>query len=97
MNTGAVVDRVRSRLAVQPGPPTRAGVAALVREEAGGLLGDPAVPAAARAATDALPRARVPEPLLRAAGVTRGPVNGPDGRRVERGIGPDPARPRVAE
>ena len=34
-----LLDRVRARLALEPGPPSRAEVAALVREEAGGLLG----------------------------------------------------------
>ena len=81
----ALLDRVRARLAVQPGPPTRAAVAALVREEAGGLLGDDDVLRAVRDAVDELAGAGPLETLLRAPGVTDVLVNGPDQVWVDRG------------
>ena len=87
MNATAVVDRVRARLAVQPAPPTRAGVAALVREEAGGLLGDDEVLLAVSRAVDELAGAGPLEPLLRRAGVTDVLVNGPDEVWVDTGAG----------
>jgi pilus assembly protein CpaF len=83
----ALLDRVRARLALQPGPPTRAGVAALVREEAGGLLGDDDVLLAVRTAVDELAGAGPLEPLLRAPGVTDVLVNGPDRVWIDRGAG----------
>jgi pilus assembly protein CpaF len=73
----ALVERVRSRLAASAGTPSAAAVAALVREESGGLLGDRAVLDAVRAATDELAGAGVLEPLLRLPGVTDVLVNGP--------------------
>lgn len=87
MTAGPLVDRVRARLAAAPGVPGPATVAALVREEAGGLLGDRAVLAAVRAATDELSGAGPLEPLLRDAGVTDVLVNGPDQVWVDRGAG----------
>ncbi|RFU22228.1 TadA family conjugal transfer-associated ATPase [Geodermatophilus marinus] len=83
----ALVERVRARLATDPGPPTRTAVAALVREEAGGLLGDDEVLRAVRAAVDELAGAGPLEPLLRAPGVTDVLVNGPDEVWVDRGTG----------
>jgi pilus assembly protein CpaF len=82
-----LVERVRARLATGHGAPTPAAVAALVREESGGLLGDRAVLAAVRAATDELAGAGVLEPLLRRPGVTDVLVNGPDSVWVDRGAG----------
>ena len=90
MSAPALLDRVRARLAVQPGPPTRAAVAALVREEADGLLGDDDVLRAVRAAVDELAGAGPLEPLLRAPGVTDVLVNGPDQVWVDRGGGLEP-------
>ena len=87
MNAAAVVDRVRARLAVQAGPPTRAGVAALVREEAGGLLGDEEVLLAVSRAVDELAGAGLLEPLLRRPGVTDVLVNAPDEVWVDAGEG----------
>jgi pilus assembly protein CpaF len=83
----ALLDRVRARLALDEAPPTRAGVAALVREEAGGLLGDDDVLLAVRDAVDELAGAGVLEPLLRAPGVTDVLVNGPDRVWIDRGAG----------
>lgn len=88
MSTPALVDRVRARLALQPGPPSRAGVAALVREESAGLLGDDDVLLAVRDAVDELAGAGPLEPLLRAPGVTDVLVNGPAQVWVDRGSGP---------
>ncbi|SDY15496.1 pilus assembly protein CpaF [Modestobacter sp. DSM 44400] len=85
--TGPLVDRVRARLAAVPGTPTPGAVAALVREETGGLLGDRAVLAAVREATDELSGAGPLESLLRAPGVTDVLVNGPREVWVDRGAG----------
>jgi pilus assembly protein CpaF len=83
----ALLDRVRARLALEVGPPTRAGVAAVVREEAGGLLGDDDVLVAVRNAVDELAGAGPLEPLLRTPGVTDVLVNGPEHVWVDRGTG----------
>jgi len=82
-----LLDRVRARLALQPGLPTQAGVAALVREEAGGLLGDDDVLLAVRDAVDELAGAGPLEPLLRSPGVTDILVNGPRQVWLDRGAG----------
>jgi pilus assembly protein CpaF len=82
-----LVDRVRARLAIHPGVPTTAGVAALVREEAGGLLGDDDVLRAVRVAVDELAGAGPLEPLLRLPGVTDVLVNGPEQVWVDAGDG----------
>ena len=87
MTADALVDRVRARLALQPGAPSSAGVAALVREEAGGLLGDDDVLRAVRIAVDELAGAGPLEPLLRLPGVTDVLVNGPDQVWVDSGDG----------
>ena len=79
----ALLDRVRARLALDPEVPRRASVAALVREETGGLLGDDDVLRAVREAVDELAGAGPLEPLLREPGVTDVLVNGPD-RGVDR-------------
>ncbi|TQN37751.1 pilus assembly protein CpaF [Blastococcus colisei] len=94
MNAPPLLDRVRARLALQPGAPTRAGVAALVREEAGGLLGDDDVLLAVREAVDELAGAGPLEALLRTPGVTDVLVNGPEQVWVDRGSGlqPTPVR-----
>ncbi|SFE10220.1 TadA family conjugal transfer-associated ATPase [Blastococcus tunisiensis] len=87
MTAAPLLDRVRARLALHPGPPTRAGVAALVREEAGGLLGDDDVLLAVRDAVDELAGAGPLEVLLRMPQVTDVLVNGPDQVWVDRGAG----------
>ena len=86
MSTPALLDRVRARLALEQAPPSRAGVAVLVREEAG-LLGDDDVLRAVRDAVDEFSGAGPLEPLLRAPGVTDVLVNGPDEVWVDRGSG----------
>jgi pilus assembly protein CpaF len=82
-----LLDRVRARLVLQEEAPTRARVAALVREEAGGLLGDDAMLVAVREAVDELAGAGPLEALLRAPGVTDVLVNGPREVWVDRGAG----------
>ena len=87
MSAPGLLDRVRARLALEPGPPSRAEVAALVREEAGGLLGDDDVLRAVRDAVDELP---VPARWSRCSarpGVTDVLVNGPEQVWVDRGAG----------
>jgi pilus assembly protein CpaF len=87
MTAPALLDRVRARLALEQRPPTRAGVAAMVREESGGLLGDDDVLRAVREAVDELAGTGPLEPLLREAGVTDVLVNGPDEVWIDRGAG----------
>jgi pilus assembly protein CpaF len=87
MTAPALLDRVRARLALEQRAWTRAGVAALVREEAGGLLGDDDVLAAVRDAVDELAGAGPLEPLLREAGATDVLVNGPEEVWIDRGAG----------
>ena len=84
---GPLVERVRARLAAAPGAPGPGTVAALVREETGGLLGDRAVLDAVREATDELSGAGPLESLLRAPGVTDVLVNGPRQVWMDRGRG----------
>lgn len=62
-------------------------MAALVREEAGGLLGDDDVLLAVRDAVDELAGAGPLEPLLRVPGVSDVLVNGPDQVWIDRGAG----------
>jgi secretion/DNA translocation related ATPase len=87
MTAPGLVERVRARLVLVPGAPTRAQVAALVREESGGLLDDGAVLHAVREALDELSGAGPLEPLLRAPDVTDVLVNGPGEVWVDRGSG----------
>jgi pilus assembly protein CpaF len=93
----ALLDRVRARLALEPGMPTRAAVAALVREESGGLLGDDDVLLAVRDAVDELAGAGPLETLLRRPGVTDVLVNGPDQVWVDEGVGLRPTATRFPD
>ena len=92
-----LVERVRSRLAAGPGVASPAAVAALVREESGGLLGDHAVLEAVRLASDELSGAGPLEPLLRTPGVTDVLVNGADQVWVDRGAGLEPVDTRFPD
>jgi pilus assembly protein CpaF len=83
----ALLDRVRARLALEPAVPSQARVAALVREETGGLLGEADVLHAVREAIDELAGAGPLEALLREPGVTDVLVNGPDRVWIDRGQG----------
>jgi pilus assembly protein CpaF len=87
MTSSVLLERVRARLALETGVLTPAGVAAAVRDEAGGLLGDDDVLHAVRAAVDELAGAGPLEPLLREPGVTDVLVNGPREVWVDRGTG----------
>jgi pilus assembly protein CpaF len=87
MSAPVLLDRVRARLATEPGAPTRAELAALVREETGGLLGDDDVLLAVRNTVDELAGAGPLEQLLREPGVTDVLVNGPDEVWIDRGAG----------
>jgi pilus assembly protein CpaF len=87
VNAPALLDRVRARLALEPGLPSRADVAALVRDESGGLLGDDDVLRAVREAVDELAGAGPLEVLLRRPGVTDVLVNGPDQVWLDDGAG----------
>ena len=78
MSAPSLLDRVRARLAVEDAMPSRAGVAALVREEAGGLMGDADVLLAVRDAVDELAGAGPLEALLRLPG---GPPRRPRSER----------------
>src|SRR6476660_10204079 len=82
-----LLDRVRARLAVDPGAPSEVRVAALVREETGGLLGDDDVLRIVREAVDELAGAGPLEALLREPGITDVLVNGPDDVWIDRGGG----------
>ncbi len=91
-----LVERVRARLALEPGSPSRAAVAALVREEAG-LLGETDVLEAVRDAVAELAGAGPLEPLLRTPGVTDLLVNGPGEVWIDRGSGLEPADVRFPD
>ena len=83
--TAGLLDRVRARLALEPGMPTQADVAAVVRHESGGLLGDDDVLRAVRDAVDELAGAGPLEALLRLPGVTDVLVAAPDRVWIDRG------------
>jgi pilus assembly protein CpaF len=87
MSALPLVERVRARLASEAAAPTQAAVAALVHQEAGGLLGEDDVLLAVREAVDELAGAGPLEPLLRLPGVTDVLVNGPDQVWIDRGRG----------
>jgi pilus assembly protein CpaF len=97
MSPPALLDRVRTRLAQGHGVPTQADVAALVREESAGLLGDDDVLRVVRDAVDELAGAGPLEPLLRTPGVTDVLVNGPDEVWVDRGAGLERTGVRFAD
>ena len=97
MTAPALLDRVRARLALEQRPPTRAGVAALVREEVDGLLGDDDVLRAVRDAVDELAGVGPLESLLREPAVTDVLVNGPDEVWIDRGSGLEPAAARFPD
>ena len=100
MTAGApapLVERVRARLAAGSGVPSPAAVAALVREESGGLLGDRAVLEAVRLASDEFSGAGPLEPLLRAPGVTDVLVNGAGQVWIDRGSGLEPVDSRFPD
>lgn len=85
--SGSLVDRVRERLAAESGPLRPAVVAAAIRAEAGGVLGDAEVLTNLRVLETELTGAGVLEPLLAADGTTDVLVIGPDHVWVDDGSG----------
>src|SRR5262249_58898568 len=81
------IGRVRCRLAGSGAVASPAGVAALVRDEVGGLLGDAELLRLVTQAQAELIGAGPIEPLLRDPEVTDVLVNGPDQVWVDRGAG----------
>ncbi|MGI9062568.1 MAG: TadA family conjugal transfer-associated ATPase [Pseudonocardiaceae bacterium] len=82
---GALVDRVRHRLAAQGSAPSPAAVAAAVRAEAGGVVSDLDLLGALRELQQEFAGAGPLEPLLRDPATTDVLVTGPDRVWVERG------------
>ncbi|HEV7656139.1 MAG TPA: TadA family conjugal transfer-associated ATPase [Mycobacteriales bacterium] len=86
MNAEAL-ERVRRRLVDTGAPPGRAAIAALVRQDAGGLAGHGQVLDLVREAESELAGAGPLQPLLQQPGVTDVLVNAPDSVWVDRGAG----------
>ncbi|NKR75228.1 TadA family conjugal transfer-associated ATPase [Rhodococcus hoagii] len=80
-----LLDRVRERLATADGDPTPATVAAAIRSESGGVLGDTDLLAALRVLQTELTGAGPLEALLAQPGVTDVLVTAPDAVWVDRG------------
>lgn len=85
--TPSLIDRVRERLAVEAAPLRPAIVAAAIRAESGGLLGDTDVLATMRVLQTELTGAGPLDPLLRLPGTTDVLVTAPDAVWVDRGEG----------
>ena len=82
-----MIDRVRERLAVETAPLRPPVVAAAIRAEAGGVLGDTEVLNSLRMLETELTGAGILEPLLRTEGVTDVLVSAPDEVWVDDGNG----------
>ncbi len=88
--SGSLIDRVRERLAAESGPLRPSAVAAAIRAESGGLLGDTEVLHSLREVETELHGAGILEPLLRAEGTTDVLVSAPgevwvdDGKSLRR-------------
>ena len=87
MTGGSLIDRVRERLAAESGPLRPTVVAAAIRAESGGVLGDTEVLSSLRAVETELTGAGILEPLLRADGTTDVLVTAPDEVWVDDGNG----------
>lgn len=85
--SGSLIDRVRERLAAEPGPLRAPVVAAAIRAESGGVLGDSEVLSGLRELETELTGAGILEPLLRAEGTTDVLVTGPAEVWVDDGNG----------
>src|SRR5689334_18168422 len=85
--TGSLVDRVRERLAAESGPLRPDVVAAAIRAESGGVLGDSEVLSSLRVLQTELTGAGILEPLLCADGTTDVLVTAPDAVWVDDGDG----------
>ncbi|MFZ4371930.1 MAG: TadA family conjugal transfer-associated ATPase [Mycobacterium sp.] len=85
--TGSLIDRVRERLASESVPLRPTVVAAAIRAESGGVLGDTDVLSNLHLLETELNGAGILEPLLRAEGVTDVLVSAPDQVWVDDGNG----------
>ena len=85
--TADLLDRVRDRLAASADAPVPATVAAAIRAEAGGVIGDTDMLAALRVLQTELTGAGPLEPLLSEPGVTDVLVTAPDQVWIDRGRG----------
>ncbi|WP_431972693.1 TadA family conjugal transfer-associated ATPase [Nocardia sp. bgisy134] len=85
--TAELLDRVRERLAGEPGDPDPAAVAAAIRAEAGGVLGDTDLLRALRLLQTEMTGAGVLEPLLHDPRVADVLVTAPDAVWIDRGHG----------
>lgn len=85
--TADLLDRVRERLAGAPGAPEPAAVAAAIRAEAGGVLGDTDLLRALRLLQTEMTGAGALEPLLHDPRVADVLVTAPDAVWIDRGYG----------
>ena len=85
--TGSLIDRVRERLAAESVPLRPTAVAAAIRAESGGVLGDAEVLSNLRVLETELTGVGILEPLLAAAGTTDVLVTAPDRVWVDDGEG----------
>lgn len=85
--SGSLIDRVRERLAAETAPLRPAVVAAAIRAESGGMLGDTEMLASLRTLETELCGAGILEPLLASEGVTDVLVTGPDSVWIDGGNG----------
>ncbi|MDI9898101.1 TadA family conjugal transfer-associated ATPase [Rhodococcus sp. IEGM 1381] len=95
--TADLLDRVRDRLAVSAAAPVPATVAAAIRAEAGGVIGDTDMLAALRVLQTELTGAGPLEPLLSEPGVTDVLVTAPDQVWIDRGRGLERTEIRFAD
>jgi pilus assembly protein CpaF len=85
--SASLIDRVRERLAIESGPLRPDVVAAAIRAESGGVLGDTEVLSSLRALQTELTGAGILEPLLCADGTTDVLVTAPDAVWIDDGNG----------
>ncbi len=85
--SASLIDRVRERLAAESAPLRPSVVAAAIRAESGGVLGDTEVLSSLRVLQTELTGAGILEPLLRADGTTDVSVTAPDAVWVDDGNG----------
>jgi pilus assembly protein CpaF len=85
--SASLIDRVRERLATESGPLRPNVVAAAIRAESGGVLGDTEVLSSLRVLQTELTGAGILEPLLCADGTTDVLVTAPDAVWVDNGNG----------
>ena len=91
------LERVRRRLVDTGAPPSRPSIAAVVRQDSGGLAGHAQVLGLVREAEWELAGAGPLQPLLQLDGVTDVLVNAPDGVWIDRGDGLERTSVRFAD